>query len=44
MSEEASKRIRNGQYKDRGMMKWKDFASMPEQYIGLEKVLENQLE
>jgi len=43
MSEEASKRIRNGQYKDRGMVKWRAFASMPEQYIGLEKVLENQL-
>jgi len=43
MNEEALKRIRNGQYKDRGMVKWRAFASMPEQYIGLEKVLENQL-
>ncbi|MEH7209902.1 L,D-transpeptidase [Priestia megaterium] len=38
MNEEALERIRNGQYKDRGMVKWRAFASMPEQYIGLTKV------
>jgi len=43
MNEEALKRIRNGQYKDRGMVKWRAFASMPEQYIGLAKVLEEKL-
>lgn len=43
MNEEALKRIRNGQYKDRGMVKWRAFASMPEQYIGLTKVLEEKL-
>jgi len=43
MNEEALKRIRNGQYKDRGMVKWRAFASMPEQYIGLAKVLEDKL-
>ena len=29
-----------GKYNDRGMRKWRPFASMPEQYIGLNKVLE----
>jgi len=29
-----------GKYSDRGMRKWRPFASMPEQYIGLNKVLE----
>ncbi|MED4758637.1 YolD-like family protein [Priestia megaterium] len=43
MNEEALKRIRNGQYKDWGMVKWRAFASMPEQYIGLAKVLEEKL-
>ncbi|MDP1471886.1 YolD-like family protein [Priestia megaterium] len=43
MNEEALKRIRNGQYKDRGTVKWRAFASMPEQYIGLTKVLEDKL-
>ena len=43
MNEEALERIRNGQYKDRGMVKWRAFASIPEQYIGLTKVLDNQL-
>ncbi|QSX23920.1 YolD-like family protein [Priestia megaterium] len=43
MNEEALERIRNGQYKDRGVVKWRAFASIPEQYIDLAKVLDNQL-
>ena len=29
---------------DRGMKKWRAFASMPEQYIGLQEVINKQLE
>ncbi|WP_154990913.1 YolD-like family protein [Priestia megaterium] len=29
-----------GKYNDRGMRKWRPFASIPEQHIGLSKVLE----
>jgi len=43
MNEEALERIRNGKYKDRGMVKWRAFASIPEQYIGLAKVWEDKL-
>jgi YolD-like protein len=43
MNEKALKSIKSGQYKDRGMVKWRAFASMPEQYIGLAKVLEDKL-
>ncbi|KFN07550.1 YolD-like family protein (plasmid) [Priestia megaterium] len=29
---------------DRGMKKWRAFASMPEQYIGLQEIINKQLE
>ncbi|MBU8589182.1 YolD-like family protein [Priestia megaterium] len=29
----------DGRFNDRGMRKWRPFASMPEQYIGLDEVL-----
>lgn len=29
---------------DRGMKKWRAFATLPEQYIGLQKIIDKQLE
>lgn len=43
MNPEALRMALNGEYRDRGMTKWKPFASIPEQHIGLKRVL-NQLD
>ena len=43
MNPEALRMALNGEYRDRGMTKWKPFASIPEQHIGLKKVF-NQLD
>jgi len=43
LNPEALKMALNGKYRDRGMRKWKPFASIPEQHIGLKRVF-NQLD
>jgi len=43
LNPEALRMALNGEYRDRGMTKWKPFASIPEQHIGLKRVF-NQLD
>jgi len=38
MNPDAYRMAINGEYRDRGMRKWRAFASIPEQYTGLKTV------
>lgn len=38
MNPDAYRMAINGEYRDRGMRKWRAFASIPEQYAGLREV------
>lgn len=43
MNPDALRMALNNEYRDRGMRKWKPFASIPEQHVGLKRVF-NQLD